>query len=184
MIYTLNPQLAQNTYVRILGILGFVALTALASKITVFREPVPFTLQVLLVLLAGFTLGARDGFFSQLTYITAIAAGMPLDANSLGSAAFAGPTAGYLLAFPIAAAVVGALAVRPNFFVRFGASLVGVAIIYVFGAMFLRLNFGLSWESAWVNGVAPFIVYDMVKAVIASSMGESARQWWQRQHIY
>lgn len=184
MIYTLNPQLAEKLQVRLLGIFSFVVLTAIAAKIAVFQQPVPFTLQVMLVLMAGIVLGARDGFISQLTYISLIGAGLPLDVNSLGAAAFAGPTAGYLLAFPIAAGVVGALAVHQNFVVRFGASLVGVAIIYLIGGFFLKTYLGVEWSRAWELGVAPFIVWDLLKAVIASSVGESGRRWWLRMFPY
>ena len=54
------------------------------------------TLQVLAVLLAGLVLGPRDGALSQLAYLAAITAGLPLDARALGPAVWLTPDAGYL----------------------------------------------------------------------------------------
>ena len=100
----------------VVGVLIFAALTALTARFS-FRlpfTPVPITLQVLAVLLAGLVLGARGGAASQLTYLGMIAVGLPFTASGLaGPAAFFSPTAGYLLAFVPAAFVVGALA-RPG----------------------------------------------------------------------
>jgi len=73
------------------GIAFFAALTALTARVMIPLPftPVPVTLQVLAVLLAGLALGAWAGAASQLTYLTAIAAGLPLSAWGLGgSAAF------------------------------------------------------------------------------------------------
>ena len=94
----------------VVGVLIFAALTALTARFS-FRlpfTPVPITLQVLAVLLAGLVLGARGGAASQLTYLGMILVGLPFTASGLaGPAAFFSPTAGYLLAFVPAAFVVG-----------------------------------------------------------------------------
>ncbi|KAB2904480.1 MAG: biotin transporter BioY [Anaerolineae bacterium] len=181
MIYTLNPTLAQKNIIRLLGVVGFAVLTAIGARISILDQPVPFTLQVMMVLAAGFTLGWRDGALSQLSYLAGIAAGMPIDANAVGSAALSGPTAGYLFAFPIAAAVVGLLAVRNNFWLRWVAGLVGVAIIYSIGTTWLKFELAATWETAYRLGVEKFILFDIAKAVIAAAYGEALHQWWRRQ---
>ena len=150
------------------GVLIFAALTALTARFS-FRlpfTPVPITLQVLAVLLAGLVLGARGGAASQLTYLGMIAVGLPFTASGLaGPAAFFSPTAGYLLAFVPAAFVVGALA-RPGWRTAL-AALAGIAVIYVGGASWLAVWLGGDWAKAWTLGVAPFIAADLAKAVLA-----------------
>ncbi|NOZ28392.1 MAG: biotin transporter BioY [Chloroflexi bacterium] len=159
------------------GIALFAALTALTARVVIPLPftPVPVTLQVLAVLLAGLTLGARGGAASQLAYLTAIALGLPLSARGLsGPAAFLGPTGGYLIAFAPAAYVVGALA-RPGWRVWM-AALAGIGVIYLGGASWLAVWLGGDWGKAWTMGVAPFIVVDLGKALVAAAVADGARR--------
>lgn len=166
------------TRARVLGgIALFAALTALTARVTIPLPftPVPVTLQVLAVLLAGLTLGAREGAASQLAYLTAIAVGLPLSAKGLGGpAAFLGPTGGYLVAFVPAAYVVGALA-RPGWR-TWAAMLAGVAVIYLGGASWLAIWLGGDWGKAWTMGVAPFIAVDLAKALVVAMVVDGARR--------
>jgi biotin transport system substrate-specific component len=139
-------------------------------------------MQVFFVLLAGITLGPIDGTISLFSYLGLIGVGLPLDARSLGSAAFSGPTAGYLFAFPITAGVVGFLAAQQkSLALRFLAAMIGVGIIYLIGTTYLKFYLELSWKSAIAAGVTPFIAYDLAKAYAAAALGEGAREWWLRQ---
>lgn len=156
----------------------FAVLTAVTARISIPLPftPVPITLQVLAVLLAGLTLGARTGAASQLTYLAAIAVGLPLTAKGLGGiAAFLSPTAGYLFAFAPAAFVVGTLA-RPGWRTWL-AMLAGIGVIYLGGASWLTVWLGGDWSKAWSLGVAPFVVVDLAKAVIAAAVVDGARRW-------
>lgn len=163
---------------RILGILGFAVLTAIGAQVSIPLQPVPITGHVLIVLLAGFVLGPRDGFMSQMTYLSMIAMNLPVAANGMGAAALAGPTAGYLYSFPVAAGLAGLLAIRDKVWVRWLAGLVAVALIYLVGATYLKNYFDMSWEAAWLAGVRPFIVLDILKALLAASMAEGGRTAW------
>lgn len=167
---------------RLAAIVFFTALTALFAKISIGNPPVPFTMQVLAVLLSGMVLGARDGALSQVAYLGLIAANMPLDANSLGAAAFAGPTAGYLVAFVPAAWLTGFLVQHGanRVWQRWIASVAGIAVIYVIGVTVLKLYLGMSWGDAWMAGVYPFLGLDLVKAVIAAAATESGRAMMMR----
>ena len=111
------------------SVVFFAVLTALAARVTIPLPftPVPVTLQVMVVLLAGLVLGARGGAASQITYLAAIVAGLPLDARGLGPASLAGPTAGYLLGFTVGAFITGWLAERlsSSLVNRFVAALAG-----------------------------------------------------------
>lgn len=166
--------------IRVLAILCFTLLTAVAAKMSVTLPftPVPITLQVMVVLLAGLVLGPIDGFLSQAAYLVAIASGLPLDARSLGPAAFFGPTAGYLLGFAPAAVVTGWLGgVGSNSFAallrRLAGALAGVAVVYSFGTLWLGFVLG-DFGQAVALGVGPFILIDLAKALVAASACSAA----------
>jgi biotin transport system substrate-specific component len=165
-----------------LGIALFAAITGLAARITIPLPftPIPFTLQVFVVLLAGMTLGARGGALSQLAYLGAITAGMPLDARLMGPAVWLQPTAGYLVGFVAAAYAVGWIAERWSGRTRgalFIAGLAGVACVYFFGVLWLSIFF-LQGDLAKgiLAGAVPFLVIDSIKALMAASATDMARQ--------
>lgn len=164
---------------RLVAVAAFVVLMIISAKIKIAWGPVPFTLQVLVVLLSGMVLGARDGALSQISYLSMIVAGFPVDTNSVGAAAFFGPTGGYLVGFVVAAFAAGLLVQlgANRVWQRWIAGLVGVAVIYAFGIVVLKIVMGLTWGAAWTAGVAPFIVLDTVKALIAAGLAEGARSF-------
>jgi biotin transport system substrate-specific component len=173
---------AHLTY-RLAGIGVMLLLTILAARVSIPIQPVPFTLQPLAVLLAGLILGARDGALSQLAYLGLIALNLPVDANMRGVLALAGPTAGYLLGFVGAAFVAGLLVERGTgrLWQRLLSGVAGIAVIYLCGIVVLKINTGMAWDAAWTAGVAPFIVPDLAKAMIAAALAEGGRRALVRQ---
>jgi biotin transport system substrate-specific component len=166
---------------RILAVGGFAALTAVSARATLELPftPVPVTLQVLVVLLAGLALGPVDGAASQLAYLAAIAAGLPLDARMLGPAVWAAPTAGYLVGFVPCAYAAGWVAERLRGRVRGGDLLggaAGILALYLIGASWLTFGF-LRGDLAKgiAAGVAPFLLLDLLKAAAAGLLSGSAR---------
>lgn len=176
----IQTRLSHSYVFRIIAILGFAALTALSARASIDLQPVPITLQVLAVLLAGLTLGAKDGALSQIAYVLAITAGLPIDAGGLGTAAWLRPSAGYLIGFIAGAFVAGYLAEKGFgrwVLLRFLAGLVGVAVIYAVGTAWLTYGFlGGDWTKGWEFGIQPFLIVDMAKAIIATVLAESARR--------
>lgn len=168
---------------RVLWIVGFAVLTAVAARVTIPVQPVPFTLQTLVVLLSGLVLGWRDGALSQVMYLSAIALGMPIDAAMIGTASLAGPTAGFLFGFVPAAAVAGAVAQMGGnaLWMRWLAGIYGVFVLFAFGiawlALFLRADASVAF-----NAVAHFIGLDVVKALLAAGLAETARAFINRSH--
>jgi len=179
MLRTLNKpkNFAASQPQRLAWMLAFILFTALSSRLSIPLEPVPFTLQVLVVLLSGLVLGARDGFLAQLGYVSLIAIGLPLDARGLGSAALFGPTGGFLLGFVASAGLVGWLAERgaERLVWRWLAGLAGVAVIYLLGVLHLAAYAGLPLGRAWELGAQPFLLLDMLKALLAAGLAESLR---------
>ena len=164
-----------SLYVKVLGVLLFTVATAISARVSVLLpfSPVPLTLQVLVVILSGLVLGATGGLISQLLYLQAILLGAPLTAAGLaGPAAFLSPTAGYLVAFPLAAAIAGwfshrSESLRPAW--RALGGLVGLAVIYGLGAAWLS-GFVGGLRNAWTLGVVPFLGVDLLKLVVATAV--------------
>jgi len=183
MLRSLPQTRDQRLTIRIAEIAVFTIITILAARVTIPLQPVPFTLQPLAVLLSGMILGGRDGALSQFAYVALIAAGLPFDARGLGTAALFGPTGGYLIGFIVAAGVAGYLVERGAARIgqRWLAGIAGVAVIYLFGIVVLKLHTGMAWDAAWGAGVALFIVPDLAKALIAAALTEGGRRLLTRQ---
>jgi biotin transport system substrate-specific component len=151
---------------------AFVLFTAVAAQLAVRLPytPVPVTMQTLFVLLAGIVLGPRDGFYAMIAYIAVGAAGAPVFAGlTFGPAVLFGPTGGYLLAFPAAALVTGAIARSPGGAktAALAASLAGSAVILLGGTLYLWLLSGQPLGGVLAMSVTPFILADTVKSALA-----------------
>jgi biotin transport system substrate-specific component len=157
-------------------------LTAAAAQVSVPLPftPVPLTLQPMVVLLGGAVLGPRLGAISQVVYLLAGIAGLPVFAASTtlppGPLRLLGPTGGYLMSYPFAALVTGWLA-EHSFDRRYLTSLLalaaGLAIIFAFGVSWLAwfarpVPVGVS--AALSAGFYPFIPIDLIKICIAAAI--------------
>jgi biotin transport system substrate-specific component len=165
-------------------------LTAAAAQISVPLPftPVPFTLQPMVVLIGGAALGPHLGLTSQVLYLTAGAAGLPVFAFApdlpQGIARLLGPTGGYLMAYPLAAFATGWLAWR-GFDRRYLTSLVamsaGLALIFLGGVTWLTLFAPGAGErslaAALATGFYPFVVADVVKLCLASAVTPLVWRW-------
>lgn len=158
------------------------AVTAIAAQITVPIEPVPFTFQVLAVILSGLLLGSRYGALAQAIYVLVGAVGVPVFAGFRGGLGIVfGDTGGYLLAYPLAAAVAGlaarAVANDQRRRALLAALLCGcaaLAVIYALGATWLSVIAGLPPAAALATGVLPFVVFDLIKVVLAALVAVAA----------
>jgi len=157
----------------------FGALTAVGAIVAIpLPTPVPFTMQVFFVVLAGILLGPRWGAISQLVYVLMGSLGMPVFAGGVGGfAKVIGPTGGYLMGFILAAYVVGLIThAKPNhFFWALTGSLAGLVVIYLLGTVQLALIAGMSAEKAFYAGVAPFIIFDLIKSIAAGLVGVAVK---------
>jgi biotin transport system substrate-specific component len=164
--------------VQLLWVSGFSLLTAVAAHIEIPTRPVPFTLQTLMVLLAGAMLGPRKGSLSMLLYLVMGALGLPVfSSGHVGFATLLGPTGGYLLTFPAAAALVGFL--KPLDRQPWAAALAlasGMALIFAGGILQLRATTGLSWPEALSAGLLLFSIWDLAKLAAATAIARALRQ--------
>lgn len=152
-------------------LVGTLAL-ALASQVAVPMVPVPITMQTFAVTMIGALYGWRFGALTVLAWLGEAMLGFPvLASGSGGIAPFMGPTAGYLVSFPIMAALVGWLAERGwtgdrvirSFLAHFAANVLCLAM----GGAWLAGLIGA--EKGWMLGVAPFILGALLKSALAAA---------------
>lgn len=145
----------------ILVILALAGAMALAAQVKILLpfSPVPFTLQTLPVLMAGYLVGWRTATWGIALYTLLGLAGAPFFAVTSGA------TAGYLAAFLAAPALQARLPLAPAL-----GMAVTQAFIYALGAGWLVLALGMSLPQAMSLGVAPFLAGDILKWIAACAI--------------
>lgn len=145
---------------------------ALAAQVSVPMFPVPMTMQTLAIMIVGLTFGSRLGAVTLLAYLAEGAAGLPVFANGgMGLASLMGPTAGFLFGF-VGMAFLAGLAVEKGLAKGFvSTAIVAVlvsALLYVPGVLYLgyAVPKGAAW--AFEVGAMPFLIGDVVKAVLSA----------------
>ncbi len=100
----------KSTHIKMLILSALmVALTVLGAYIRIPMFPVAITLQTMMVLLSGLLLGSRWGAITQIAYALLGLFGLPVFAGgSSGLTAFLMPSFGFVLSFPVSAAIAGA----------------------------------------------------------------------------
>lgn len=160
---------------RVLAVAAFALATALAAHVRVPLPftPIPMTLQTLFVVLAGALLGPRLGAASQLAYLGAGIAGLPVFTGGAGLAYLLGPTGGYLLAFPVAAFLAGVVSRRVP---RRGIAAPALLFLGLLAASLVILLGGVAWlgiatgdgGGALALGLVPFLLGDLVKVALTT----------------
>lgn len=156
-------------------IFAFAILTSIAAQIAVPTKPIPFTLQTMIVLLAGAFLGAKNGAISQFLYLGMGIIGLPVFAQvpdaPIGFARIIGPTGGYLLAFPAAAFLVGYLVEnKKSYYNVVIAMFLAEILIISFGVLHLAAFYTKNLLEAIKVGAAVFSIWMVVKVFIAASI--------------
>ncbi|MFC2145330.1 biotin transporter BioY [Actinomycetota bacterium] len=158
--------------------------------------PVPVTMQVLTILFSAIMLGGPWALASQLLYISMGLSGLPVFAGfKSGPMVFAGPTAGYIIGFAVAAYFCGFLyqklknesrpSVTGGMMAGFSSCITGILIIYLFGFVHL---FGFFFSlfpgqpvkdiisMTWKSGIEPFIIIDFIKVLIIVNVLELGKK--------
>ena len=158
----------------VLAFAGTLLLVA-SAKTKVVLGPVDMNLQTLAVLAIGAAFGMRLAVATVLLYLAEGALGFPVfqgtPEKGLGLAYMVGPTAGYLIGFVAMAAIAGWAADRGwdrHPIKLFAAMLVAEAVVMAMGFAWLAGLIGA--EKAWLHGVAPFVLTDLVKVALAASL--------------
>ncbi len=169
------PQKSQSLIFKLALVLVGSLLLAVSSKIQVPFWPVPMTMQTFVVLVIGMAFGPKLGLATVGLYLVEGAFGLPVFAGTpekgLGLAYMFGPTGGYLAGFVVATLLMGRLAGRQwdrNPVTTAAAMAIGIAVIYALGATWLATFIGV--EKAVQLGVAPFLLADALKILLATAL--------------
>ena len=150
------------------------AIIAVMAQIIIPLPIVPITGQTLAIGLVVTILGKKYGTYSVLLYVCIGALGLPVFQSFTGGVGIVfGPTGGYILGFIPTALCIG------YYLQKFGvtfwhatiANIFGMLVTLIFGATWLKVLNDLTWQQAFIGGVAPFIVAGIIKAVIAAYAG-------------
>ncbi|MCJ7552487.1 MAG: biotin transporter BioY [Ignavibacteriaceae bacterium] len=160
---------------KLFWILSFTVLTAISAQIAIPVKPVPFTLQTMMVVLAGAFLGARNGAYSQIIYLALGSIGLPIFAQTpdglVGFARLFGPTGGYLLAFPIAAYLTGYIIEKNKSYIPVVlAMFAGNVVIILSGMSFLYTFYIRDLSEAFILGAAIFSLWTIVKVFASAAI--------------
>ncbi|MEW9891765.1 MAG: biotin transporter BioY [Candidatus Symbiodolus clandestinus] len=162
----------------VLVVMGVLLLTA-ASKIVIPIQPVPITLQSIVVLLLGLFYTPRAAFYSIATWLLLATCGLPVLASPIAIRWWTAPSAGYLIGFLVSATLMAILRKKTSngFWQTLGNCFLGQVIIYGFGVGWLMVWMGC--EKAVQLGLMPFMLPGLVKAfllvTICRSIGRSTR---------
>lgn len=161
-------------------VIGASALIAIAAQIAIPLPftPVPLTMQPLAVIFVAAALGSTRGAAAAALYLLEGFSGLPVFAQGhAGPIWLVGATAGYLYSYPFAAWVAGFVSER-----GWGSSIVrsitgmllALTVIYVGGWSWLAML--TDARSAFVAGVAPFVLADIVKVAVGAALLPKAQQ--------
>lgn len=188
--YTLNPTAGisridaireerASTLIQVLGIVGFAVLTAFGAQVRLYVWEVPFTLQTAAVYGSGLYLGWRNGMLAQLLYL-ALGLFLPVFAGEGHGAAYllGAVSAGYLLGYPLSAAVIGLLSKRWNSLTGSMLSMIaGSLVLFTCGIIVLHYAAGhATWFESIDKGWLRFIPVDIAKMLMVSIVYTGSRR--------
>jgi biotin transport system substrate-specific component len=170
----------QSVLSQMMWVALFAALTAIGARIEIPYQPVPYTLQTVFVLLSGAFLGSRNGAMSQILYLLVGGLGVPVfSMGGFGISWLLGPTGGYLLVFPAAAAVVGYLLhTHRGLLWTYMSMAIGTMIIFASGTIQLYAVVFKNWNEAFTAGFLIFSWWDVLKLLAAAMIYHELSKRW------
>lgn len=169
------------------------AVTALMTALFCILGPmsipigaIPISLTNFVLFLTLYLLGTKLGTLSYLVYLLLGTAGLPVfSAYSGGLSKLAGPTGGYLIGFLFTCIITGGI-IKKSHGKPAGSALgmgIGMAIAYIFGTAWFMAESGSSLSYAFTACVAPFLIGDALKILLACSIGPMLCNALQKAHL-
>lgn len=159
----------------------FSVLTAIGAYINIPVFYVPFTLQIVFVIMSGTILESKKAAISQILYLLMGLIGIPVFAGGIGGIqVILKPSFGYILGFIFGAYTTGKVvekSKKQNLVIFTSATLLGLLVVYLFGVSYLYIILNLYFKKGvtifWTikNGILIFLPFDLIKCFIAAVVG-------------
>jgi biotin transport system substrate-specific component len=160
-----QSKILRNVFIALMGSI----LLAISSKVKIPFYPVPMTMQTLVILFLGITLGWKLGVATVALYLFEGIIGLPVFSGTpekgVGIVYFTGPTMGYLIGFLFTVYFAGSFNFSKNLIIKLLQLLFSISFIYILGVLWLGTLIG--WEkSLFQLGVQPFLLAEFFKILI------------------
>ena len=160
-----QSKIIKSVFIALIGTI----LLAVSSKIKIPFYPVPMTMQTLVILILGITLGWKMGLATVMLYLFEGMIGLPVFSGSpekgIGLIYFTGPTMGYLIGFLFTVYFAGRFKFEGNFFKKFLQLIFSLSFIYILGIVWLGILIGWG-KSLFQLGIQPFLFAELFKVLI------------------
>jgi biotin transport system substrate-specific component len=162
-----QSKIIRNVFIALMG----TVLLAISSKIKIPFYPVPMTMQTLVVLFLGITLGWKLGVTTVALYLFEGIIGLPVFSGSpekgIGLIYFTGPTMGYLIGFIVTVFLAGKFNYNQNIIKNFIKLTVATSFIYILGMLWLGGLIG--WDKPIFElGAQPFLLAELFKILLVT----------------
>lgn len=189
-VRTDNPQAGRHSIstVRMTKIALMTAILCVLSPIAISipLTPVPISLATLVILFMAYVLTPRDALASVALYLLIGAIGIPVYAGfSAGADKVAGPTGGYMIGYLFMAVITAKfVSVFPGRrILQIVGMLLGTAVCYAFGTIWLAAQLRLGFMAALGVGVLPYLPGDAMKIAAAALAGPQIKNTLTRSGI-
>ncbi len=161
-----KPSFTINQWLRVALMVSLLSISAWIAIPLPFAQ-VPFTLQVIVVLLAPFLLGTSGAVIALAIYLLMGGIGLPVFSGFRGGLEILmGPSGGYLAGFLLAMPVIG-ITMKKNILISLG---LGLLMIYACGIVYMMILLRLTFVQALIAGALPFLPWDLVKIILVRGL--------------
>lgn len=171
---TVRPGTSRTKFITLTGLMTAAICIVGPFSLPLPVSPVPVTLTNFTIYIAVYVLGLKAGTVSCLIYLCLGAAGLPVFSSFNGGIGkLAGPTGGYLIGFLFLALIQGILMLcfSGKNAAAVTGMILGTAVCYLFGTVWLAGQMHLTFQAALAAGVIPYLPGDAAKIVLASLAG-------------
>jgi biotin transport system substrate-specific component len=168
-VYSLSKKNSLVYQTTLIFLFSFFMIVSSYIRIPLWFSPVPITLQTFVLYLSILFL-KRKSFFSQVIYLSLGVFGIPVFGNTgAGLWYLFGPTGGYLLGFLLVSIIFPYFLPSKKSFIKiFFYFLLANFLIYILGMSWLIIGFKFTFYKAFLLGVLPFLIGDIIKIVLVS----------------
>jgi len=176
---TTQKQLLDVRQLALTGLMSAVICILAPLSLHIPVSPVPISLGTLAIYFVIYVMGMKLGTLSVAIYILLGLAGLPVFTDFTGGAGkLFGPTGGYIIGYLFMSLICGFF--TDKWGDRIPLCLIGMILgtgtCYLFGTAWLAYQASYTFPQALAAGVLPYIPFDLIKLVIAMTVGWQLRR--------